>query len=201
MHKEIIMRTGLCGLLAAFLMVGCSRTQMKPSEEGIRTPSVKMKQVEAVNDQGWWFYADKIEPTKGKAGNHGAPLTLAFTFEISNPNDIPLMMSEFSFTVALDEFELVEVDLKDTMWIPGGKTNQLRAYAFIEVSAARLNLLVEGASKLKEKKMSLWATLENCWQNATQSKCPVAVKNGAASFKANGEAASATFKGKSPPTG
>jgi hypothetical protein len=127
-----------------------------------------------------------VEPTKGKAGNNGAPLDYAFIFEITNPNKYPIKLDGFSFSVALEEFGLNRVISPETMWIPPGKTNQLRVHAMFDVRPVQMSLLVTGGFKLKEKGISFWDQLEKWWTEAPGFSFPVSVNEGSAVFTADG---------------
>ncbi|MBW2338194.1 MAG: LEA type 2 family protein, partial [Deltaproteobacteria bacterium] len=162
MQKNAILRICLSVLVIAFLMTGCAAMQ-KPSDSNFKSPTVTLSHVELEHYFGWWFYGAKVKPTKGKAGNNGAPLDYAFIFEITNPNNYPVMLDGFSFSVALEEFDLNRAMSPETMWIPAGKTNQIRVHAVFGVRAAQLSLLVTGGFKLKEKGISFWDALEKWW--------------------------------------
>jgi hypothetical protein len=185
MQKNAILRICLSVLVIAFLMTGCAAMQ-KPSESSFKSPTVTLSHVELEHYFGWWFYGAKVEPTKGKAGNNGAPLDYAFIFEITNPNNYPVMLDGFSFSVAFEEFGLNRVIAPETMWIPAGKTNQIRVHAVFGVRAVQMSLLVTGGFKLKEKGVSFWDQLEKWWTGAPNFSFPLNVNEGSAVFKADG---------------
>ncbi len=185
MQKNAILRICLSVLVIAFLMTGCAAMQ-KPSESNFKSPTVTLSHVELEHYFGWWFYGAKVKPTKGKAGNNGAPLDYAFIFEITNPNNYPVMLDGFSFSVAFEEFGLNRVIAPETMWIPAGKTNQIRVHAIFGVRAAQMSLLVTGGFKLKEKGVSFWDQLEKWWTGAPNFSFPLNVNEGSAIFTADG---------------
>ena len=185
MQKNAVLRICLSVLVIAFLMTGCAALQ-KPSESNFKSPTVTLSHVELEHYFGWWFYGAKVEPTKGKAGNNGAPLDYAFIFEITNPNNYPVMLDGFSFSVALEEFGLNWATSPETMWIPAGKTNQIRVHAVFGVRAAQMSLLVTGGFKLKEKGVSFWDQLEKWWTGAPNFSFPLNVNEGSAVFTADG---------------
>jgi len=55
-------------------------------------------------------------------------------------------MESLKFTVAFEEFDLNTVSSTDTMWIPAGKTNQVRVHAHFDVRQSLLSLLVTAVS-------------------------------------------------------
>ena len=185
MQKKAILRICLSVLVIAFLMTGCAAMQ-KPSDSNFKSPTVTLSHVELEHYFGWWFYGAKVKPTKGKAGNNGAPLDYAFIFEITNPNNYPVMLDGFSFSVALEEFGLNRAMSPETMWIPAGKTNQIRVHAVFGVRAAQMSLLVTGGFKLKEKGVSFWDQLEKWWTGAPNFSFPLNVNEGSAVFRADG---------------
>jgi hypothetical protein len=185
MQKNAILRICLSVLVIAFLMTGCAAMQ-KPSDSNFKSPTVTLSHVELEHYFGWWFYGAKVKPTKGKAGNNGAPLDYAFIFEITNPNNYPVMLDGFSFSVAFEEFGLNRVIAPETMWIPAGKTNQIRVNAVFGVRAVQMSLLVTGGFKLKEKGVSFWDALEKWWTGAPNFSFPINVNEGSAVFTADG---------------
>ncbi len=185
MQKNAILRICLSVLVIAFLMTGCAAMQ-KPSDSNFKSPTVTLSHVELEHYFGWWFYGAKVKPTKGKAGNNGAPLDYAFIFEITNPNNYPVMLDGFSFSVALEEFGLNWAISPETMWIPAGKTNQIRVHAIFDVRPVQMSLLVTGGFKLKEKGVSFWDQLEKWWTEAPNFSFPINVNEGSAVFRADG---------------
>ena len=185
MKKKSIIRISLSILVIAALLSGCAAMQ-KPSDSNFKSPTVTLSHVELEHYFGWWFYGAKVKPTKGKAGNNGAPLDYAFIFEITNPNNYPVMLDGFSFSVAFEEFGLNRVIAPETMWIPAGKTNQIRVHALFGVRAVQMSLLVTGGFKLKEKGVSFWDALEKWWTEAPNFSFPLNVNEGSAVFTAGG---------------
>ena len=185
MKKKSIIRISLSILVIAALLSGCAALQ-KPSDSNFKSPTVTLSHVELEHYFGWWFYGAKVKPTKGKAGNNGAPLDYAFIFEITNPNNYPVMLDGFSFSVAFEEFGLNRVIAPETMWIPAGKTNQIRVHALFGVRAVQMSLLVTGGFKLKEKGVSFWDALEKWWTEAPNFSFPLNVNEGSAVFTADG---------------
>ncbi len=188
-------------LLMAPSLVGCAG--MKPTESNFATPVVTLSHVEVAHYWGWWYYSKGVEPTKGTAGDYGAPLDLAFVFEVSNPNEYPVAMENLKFTVAFEEFDLNTVGSNDTQWIPPGKTNQVRVHAMFDGRQSLLSLLVTGGFKLEEKGMGTGAgaalkQLEVWWTGIPAFDFPVHVKEGSAVFSADGVTKVASFSSTFP---
>jgi hypothetical protein len=185
MKRKAIVLSCLFALVAAAFFGGCAGMH-KASESNFVAPTVTLSHVELQHYFGWWFYSAKVKPTKGKAGNNGAPLDYAFVFEIMNPNKYPILLEGFSFSVALEEFGLNRAISPETMWIPPGKTNQLRVHAVFDVRPVQMSLLVTGGFKLKEKGVSFWDQLEKWWTGAPNFSFPISVNEGSAVFSADG---------------
>ena len=186
MYKQSIVRTCLGILIVAFALAGCSGMMAKPTESNFKAPVVALDHVEVAHYWGWWYYAKKVEPTKGAAGDYGAPLDLAFIFNIENPNDFPVKMESLKFTIAFEEFDLNTVDSTETMWVPAGKSNQLRVHAMFDGRQSLLSLMVTGGFKLKEKGIGAFDQLEKWWTTIPEFAFPIYVKEGAAVFDADG---------------
>jgi LEA14-like dessication related protein len=180
------------------LFAGCAQMPVKPDQQNFKTPVVSLDSMEVAHAFGYWYFSDKVQPTKGKPDNVGAPLDLAFIFNIKNPNEYPVKMNSLKFTVAFEDFDLNTVGSTDTMWIPAGKTNQLRVHAHFDVRQSLLSLMVTGGFKLKEEGTNAWAILEKWWTEIPQYNIPIHVKGGSAVFNADGMTKVATFKATFP---
>lgn len=188
----------LCAAAIVVLLMGCAAMAPKPTAQNFQAPIVTLNHVEVQKYWGWWFFSDKVEPTKGTAGNYGAPLALAFIFEIENPNQYPVLMDEFRFTVGFEEFDLDTVIATDAMWIPAGQKNQFRAMSIFDARSAQLSMLVTSGFKLKAKGLSFWDALEKYWVGIQDFSFPVHVNQGSAVFKADGLVKSVSFSATFP---
>ena len=166
------------GMVVA-LLSGCAGMQAKPTEANFQAPVVTLSHVEVPYYVGYYYISNKVEVTQGDQGNYGAPMMMAFIFEIENPNKFPIMMEGFKFSVLFDDFEVNTVNSSETMWIPAGKTNQIRVPATFDTRQTLLTLLLPGAMKLKEKGISPWDALKKWWTGAPEfsiSLSPVTVQ-------------------------
>ena len=198
MCKRSLILTGFSVVVLGTFLLACA-TAPTPTKKDFQAPVVTLNSVEMPYYTGWWYYDVKVQPTKGNAGKYGAPLALAFVFDIQNPNEYPVMMDGFTFTVAFDGIDVNTVNSLETQWIPAGKTNQVRVMAITDARAALLSLLVTGGFKLKERETNVWAQLENWWLAAKDYSLSIEVKEGAAIFKADGVMNVASFSGKFGP--
>ena len=185
MQKKSTAFTVLSFLVIIAFLTGCAAFG-KPSESNLKDPVISLDHVEIPYYTGYYYFSNKVKPTKGKAGNYGAPMQMAFIFEITNPNSYPVMLEDFKFTVMFEDFEVNTVDSPESTWIPAGKTNQLRVPAMFDTRQTLLTLLLPGAMKLKEKKLSSWTVLEKWWTGAPDFSFPVSATEGSAVFKAGG---------------
>ncbi len=181
MRKKSILLICMSVLVIAAVMSGCATT---PTGKNFQAPTVTLSHVEVPYYTGYYYIASSLTPTKGTAGNYGAPMMMAFVFDIENPNKYPVELDGFKFSVLFEEFEVNTVNSPETMWIPAGKTNQLRVPAIFDTRQTLLTLLLPGAMKIKERGQSPWDVLEAWWNGAPDFAFPVGVAEGSAVFKA-----------------
>ncbi|MBN1226992.1 MAG: hypothetical protein JXA79_08360 [Deltaproteobacteria bacterium] len=166
------------------LFVSCAGVPIKPTAANFKTPKVALEMIDVPQYDGFWVYS-KMKPTKGEGGG-SAPLPLAVTFNIMNPNPYPVLLDSYKFTIAFEGFDMVTVKGFDTQWIPAGKTNQLRATTMITPGTAVLSLLVTSGFKLKEKGTDAWSAIEKWWTTIPDMAFPINIGEGSFIFKADG---------------
>lgn len=198
MKKKSIFLISLSVFVITALLTGCASMMAKPTQKGFREPVITLNHVEVQKYWGWWYFSGKVKPTKGNAGNYGAPMVLAFIFDIQNPNKFSVMMEEMKFTVGFEEFDLDTVILPDEVWVPAGKTTQVRALSIFDGRSALLSLLVTGGYKLKARGWSPWKALEKYWTGIPDFSFPVHVNQGSAIFKAGDIVKGVSFKATFP---
>ena len=184
--------------IVAALLFGCVGMQVKPTEKNFKAPVVTLDTMEVAHAFGYWYFSKKVAPTKGKPDNVGAPLDLAFTFNIENPNEFPVLMERLQFDIAFEDFVLNTVNTTAAQWIPAGHTNQVRVHAHFDVRQSLLSLLVTGGFKLKEKNTNVWAQLEAWWAGIAEYTVPVQVLGGAAIIRADGLSKVVSFNAMVP---
>ena len=198
MHKKSILLTCFSLFIIVAFMTGCAGLMAKPTESNFKAPVVTLDSMEVAHAFGYWYFSNKTKTTKGKPDNVGAPLELAFTFNIENPNSYPVLLEDIKFSIAFEDFDLNTVNSSATQWIPPGKTNQIMVPAHFDVRQSLLSLLVTGGFKLKEKKTNAWAALERWWLGIPNYEIPIHVKGDAAVFKADGIVKVSQFKATFP---
>jgi hypothetical protein len=198
MQMHAIVKTALALFLGAALATGCAGMTAKPSAETFKAPAVTLSHAEVPYYTGFWHYDKTAKPFKGKEGANGAPLMLAFVFDIGNPNAYPVMLENLKFSVYFEDFEVNTVSSMETMWIPAGKSNQLRVPAMFDTQQTSLTLMLPGAMKVKALGVTPWDLLEKWWTKAPDFGFPVAVREGSAVFKADNLTQVVPFAAKYP---
>jgi len=197
MHKKSFIFIVLSIFTLTVLLAGCAGAP-KPSESNYKDPVVTLNYVDIAHYFGWWYYGPKVKPTKGKAGYNAAPLDYAFIFDIHNPNPYPVKLEDLKFLVALDGFELNSGYAKEAVWIPAGKTSQLKVEVMFDFRGTQLSLLIVAGQELKKKGVSYMAVIEKIWTQAPDFSFPIEVRQGAAVFTAGGMTKVAAFTGTYP---
>ena len=198
MNRKLALTTVLFFGLAVIL-AACAGTPPKPTLSNLKDPVITLESFEVPQYDGYWYFSKKVAPTKGDAGDRGAPLPMSFLFNIENPNSYPVRLEGFKFTVAFDnDFELITFNHQDALWIPAGKTDQLRVTSMITVRSALLSLLVTGGYKLKAKGWNAWEALERWWKGVPDYSIPVSVREGAATFRVDGVTRVLAFEANFP---
>ena len=187
-----------CTLGMGLILISCSGMPTKPTEANFKAPVVSLESVQVTQYNGYWYYDAKVTPTKGKAGANSAMLPMAFLFNITNPNDYPVKLDGFGFTVAFDDLDVNMVNAFETQWIPAGKTNQLTVMSIVDVQQVLLSLLIPNAEKVKAKNTNAWALLEKWWTEIPNVIVPIEVRKGAATFTADGVQKVIPFTAKYP---
>lgn len=198
MQKKLILLAGVCLLLVLPGLVFGAEKEVKSTQKKMKTPVVTLNRVEVANYWGYWFYGAKVEVTRGKAGNNGSPLGLNFIFDIKNPNPYPVALESLNFTVAFEDFDLNTVGSQEVMWIPAGKTNQLRVPAMLGLFEAFMSVGVTGGLRLQEKGIAVHDQLEKWWTSVPDFSFPVQAKEGSAVFKADKMTEVAAFSATYP---
>jgi hypothetical protein len=184
MQKKLILLAGVCLLLVLPGLVFGAEKEVKTTPKNMKNPVVTLNRVEVANYWGYWFYDAKVAVARGKAGNNGAPLGLNFIFNIKNPNPYPVALESLNFTVAFEDFDLNTVGSQEVMWIPAGKTNELRIPAMLGLFEAFMSVGVTGGFRMQEKGIAVHDQLEKWWTTIPDFSFPVQVKEGSAVFKA-----------------
>jgi len=194
--KKIIFK-GMSLMYILALVAGCVSTN-QPRENNFKDPLIGLDHVEISYYAGYYYFSSDVTPTRGKADDYGAPLLMTFVYKIHNPNLYPIMLDGFSFAVKFEGFRVNNVIFPVDMWIPVGKTNQLRVPAMFDTRQALLALIMPEAAKLNDKKVSPWKALEKWWTGAPDFSYPISVTEGSAVFRAGRVIRGVPFAAKYP---
>ena len=178
--------------------MSCAGMPTKPTEANFKTPVISLDTVLVSKYFGYWFYDAKITPVKGKAGNNSSPLTVSLLFNITNPNNYPVKLDGFVFTVAFEDIDVNMINVLETQWIPAGKTNQISVVSTIDIGELLGSLSVASYEKVKAKNTNAWALIEKWWTEIPNMTVPIGVEKGAATFTADGVQKVIPFTGKFP---
>jgi hypothetical protein len=167
----------------------------------LEAPVITLERIDVASIQP--FY---VKPTIGKdkegkpqVGTYGysSTLNLAYIFNIKNPNKEPVMLDEFQFTCAFDDFDVNTALVYEDSWIPGGKTDQLRVVVTNEAFPTIVSLMVgaEHVDRAKEMKTTAGALVKKWFETIADFSFPITVTNGTAVFKdEKGAEMRSTFK-------
>jgi hypothetical protein len=174
----------------------------------LEPPKITLERVDVATIQPFFItpkikVPDKKNPKKKveKVGKYGYSSTMntAYILNIMNPNKVPVMLDELTFTIAFDGFDVNTVTSYEDSWIPGGKTNQLRVIATNEAFPTIVSLMVGAGHVERAKKMktSAGALVGKWFKTISDFSFPIDVKNGMAVFTTeDGKTIRVPFTGK-----
>jgi len=194
--KRILIIACIFGI--GLILMSCAGMPTKPTEANFKAPVISLDTVFVPKYFGYWFYDAKITPVKGKAGNNSSPLSVSLIFNITNPNDYPIKLDGFVFTVAFEGIDVNMINVLETQWIPAGKTNQISVISTIDIAELRTSLLIASHEKVKAKNTDAWTLVEKWWTEIPNLTVPIQVEKGAATFTADGVQKIIPFTAKYP---
>ncbi|MEJ2723528.1 MAG: LEA type 2 family protein [Deltaproteobacteria bacterium] len=186
MSKRLVIAVSLCFILGVVL-AACAGMGTKPTASNFKAPSVKLNYVLPDYYNGFWYYG-KAEVAKGKApkGGGSSAATLAFVFDITNPNSYPVRYDSASFYVYFDDYELRVVNDGNPMWIPAGMTNTKVLTVTIDVFTTYAKFLLAGKQQALERGDDPWKKVEEWFTNLPEMSFPIDIKDGGFTFSADG---------------
>jgi len=108
------------------LLVGCQgMTETVKESKGLQPVSVKL-----------------VELTKVFAGKEA--IVVDMLFAISNPNPIPVNVTQLEWTVSVEKIRLGTLAVSEGIYIPAKKEAQTRKTYFLNAGAGPVNLLLAG---------------------------------------------------------
>ena len=170
----------------AVVFASCATLQ-KPTEANFKDPVIELESVQVAYYEGFWTYG-KAKVAKGKAPQFGgsSPVSLAFVFQITNPNPYPVLLYSSQFFLYFDEYELRIVSDYNDMWIPAGKTNSKVLFVTLTPTSTWVKFLLAGKQQALEKGDKPWEKVEQWWMGLPDMNLKIDVKEGAFSFRADG---------------
>jgi len=179
-------------------LISCAGIPTKSTEANFKTPVISLDTVFVSKYFGYWFYDAKITPLKGRAGNNSSPLIVSLFFNITNPNNYPVKLDGFVFTVSFENIDVNMINVLETQWIPAGKTNQLSVMSTIDIQELLTSLSIASHEKVKAKNTNAWDLIEKWWTEVPNMTVPIGVEKGAATFTADGVQKVIPFTAKYP---
>ena len=186
MSKRLVITVALCFFLGVVL-AACAGMGIKPTASNFKAPSVSLNYVAIDYYNGFWYYG-KAEVAKGKApaGGGSSAITLAFIFDITNPNSYPIQYESGSFYVFFDDYELRVVNDNNPMWIPAGMTNTKVLTVTIDVWTTYAKFLLAGKQQALDRGDDPWKKVEEWFTNLPEMSFPIDIKDGGFTFSADG---------------
>ena len=169
------------------LFASCAGLQTKPTAANFKDPVITLDSIQLSYYTGWWTYG-KAKVALGKAPQFGgsSAVTLAFVFEITNPNSYPVLLNDAQFFLYFDDYELRIVKDMNEMWIPAGKTNS----KVLQVTLTPFSTYVKFLLASKELALSRgdkpWDKITQWWTGLPDMSFNIDVKEASFSFNANG---------------
>ncbi len=188
-------------LIATALLVSLAFVALCFASEN---PVITLERIEVASIQPYFVnprvnYKDEKEP--GEVYKNGAMLSMAYIFSIKNPGKAPIMLDELTFSTAFEGFEINTVFAYEDIWIPAGKTNQLKVISTNETAATigSLSVGADKVQKMQEMKVKAPDLVKKWWENVGDFSFPIEVTAGTALFKdEKGKEIRVTFSDKWP---
>jgi hypothetical protein len=156
----------------------------------IEAPVITLERIEVASIQPFYVkprigFKSAEEPGKEETYGFSSTLSLAYIFNIKNPNKQAILLDELQFTTDFEGFDVNTVMAYEDSWIPGGKTNQVRVVVINEAFPTIVSLMVgaEHAARIAEMKTSAGALVGKWWKDIPDFSFPIGITNGTAVFK------------------
>ncbi|HSB68825.1 MAG TPA: hypothetical protein VLT62_05795 [Candidatus Methylomirabilis sp.] len=183
------MQFGAVSCLIALLAVGCAT---KPGAGGsAQSPQVKLERVEVAS-----YFPYAAPPAR-------VPLVLGFIFDLTNPNDFPVTLEEFKFTIAFEAkpgeyFPLNTPMVYETQHIPGKAANQLRVTVVLDSLIVPGNLAVTSGTRVVSLGLKPGDVVKEWWEKIGDFSFGIQVIEGVAMFSTPGGSAVVPFQDRFP---
>jgi hypothetical protein len=198
MSKRLALTVVLCFILGVVL-ASCAGMATKPTEANFKAPSVTLNYIAIDYYNGFWAYGKaKVEKGKAPSGGGSSAVTLAFVFDIMNPNSYPIQYESGSFFFFFDDYELRVVNDNYPMWIPAGMTNTKVLTVTIDAVTTYGKFKLAGKQLAMERGDDPWKKVEEWFTQLPEMSFPIDLKDGGFTFSADGVYKSVPIAAKYP---
>ena len=186
MKKKLVLMTVLLFGLGVVL-TSCVTVPVKPTEANFKDPVIKLDSIQLGYYEGFWYYGKaKVQMGTAPAGGGSSPVGLNFVFEITNPNNYPVLMESAQFFLYFDDYELRVVRDNNPMWIPAGKTNSKMMTATLTPFSTYVKFLLASKQLAMERGDKPWDKIKQWWTELPDMSFPIDVKDASFVFSADG---------------
>jgi hypothetical protein len=182
-------KLGGFGFLIALLAVGCAT--MPGAGGPVQSPRVQLDRVEVAS-----YFPYAAPPAR-------VPLVLGFIYSLTNPNDVPVTLEEFKFTVSFEAkpgeyFPLSTPIVYETMQVPGKATNQLRVTVVLDSLIVPGNLAVTSGTRVVSLGLKPGDVVKDWWEKIGDFSFGIKVNEGVAIFSTPGGSTVVPFEDRFP---
>jgi hypothetical protein len=181
---------GVVGLAFVTALAGCATVPVSggPMAQPL---TVELDRIEIAS-----YFPFAVPPAR-------VPLVLAFIFNITNPNDGPVGMEDFKFTVAFEAakgeyFPLATPISYDKLYTPGRTTNQFRVVTVLDSAIVPGTLAVTSGYRLQPLNLKAPDVVKTWWEKIGDWEFGVKVSEGTATFTAGDDTKLVSFEGVFP---
>jgi hypothetical protein len=183
--KLVLMTVLLVGL--GFILASCVTVPVKPTAANFKDPVIKLDSVQLGYYEGFWYYGKaKVAMGKAPKGGGSSPVGLNFVFEITNPNNYPVLLESAQFVLYFDDYELRVVRDNNEMWIPAGKTNAKMMAVTLTPFSTYVKFLLASKQLALQRGDKPWDKIKQWWTGLPDMSFPIDVKEASFSFRADG---------------
>jgi hypothetical protein len=178
--------------MAGLILAGCAPFPRGDTGLGIRPPRVELERVEVAS-----YFPYAPPPAR-------VPLVLAFVYNITNPNGVPVGLEDFKFTVAFEAvgkgqyFPLITPIVYERVWVPGHVTSQLRVSATLDSLIVPATLAVSAGVRVQALGLKPGDMVKDWWEKIGDFAYGIRVTEGTAQFTSDSLSVLSTFEGKFP---
>lgn len=198
MKKKLVLMTILLFGLGVVL-ISCASVPVKPTQVNFKDPVIKLDSIQLGYYEGFWYYGKaKVAMGKAPKGGGGSPVTLNFVFEITNPNNYPVLLESAQFFLYFDNYELRIVRDNNPMWIPAGKTNSKMMTVTLTPFSTYAKFLLAGKQEALKRGDKPWDKITQWWTGLPDMSFQIDVKEASFVFSADGVSKAISVEARYP---